>query len=97
MTSNDTITAVSTLVSYVNGNPVASDTSVDIACYVDFSNNRLILNKDGENVKTNATIFITKETEKEKLTFIPNEIIYNGIKYNVLNYEIGLKHIEITV
>ena len=85
------------------GEPVESVSNFDVDCYADFSKNNLKFQKDGENIISKFTFFITLKTEIEKLQIIQKEnlqkfeVIYKNISYNILGINHGIKHIQLFV
>jgi len=98
MISPDYITLIENTISKdEDGNPSSSQNSISVYGYFDFSIDSLKQNKDAENIKLKAKIFITKQEEINKVVFVPDTISYDSKEYKVLNFESGLKHIEIHV
>lgn len=98
MINNSTITLKSTSLSYdTNGDPTETTQTVDVECYVDFSSNNRKLQKDGENIIDKNKVYITQRVERDKITFNPDSLTYDNVDYNILNYEDGIRHIEITI
>ena len=98
MFNNNSISLYNSINSFdSNGNAVATEEFVDVNGYVDFSKDNLKIQKNGENIIAKYKIFITNPFEIEKITFIPNKLKLNEEYYDILNYEKGINHIEITI
>ena len=98
MINNSTITLKNSSLTYDdNGDPLETLESVSVECYVDFSNNGRKNQIDGENIVEKFKVFITQKEQKDLITFVPDVLTYESRDYNILNYEKGIRHIEITV
>lgn len=104
MHSTDNITISNNQITYNdNGEPVNNVSNLNVLCYADFSNNSLKFQKDGETIVAKIVFFITQKVEIAKLQSIQKsnmqnfEVEYKNEKYNMLNIEHGLQHIQIYV
>lgn len=86
-----------------DGEPVPFVSNFNINCYVDFSSAGLKFQKDGENIVCKFVIFVTIAEEIEKLSSINKSnmqkysILHENNEYNLLNFERGIKHIQIFI
>ena len=96
MTKTSTITLRNVVNTYnSDGEATATTSTIAIDCYVDFFSSSLRVGENGENIVSKGKVFVSNNLERDKITFVPNEIEIDSKIYSVIDYNSGVLHTEI--